>query len=66
MFIITQTCGNVIAAKNEKNKASKKYLFLKTIYKSEIPANEISQYKNADLKYFLKFSNETEPYKKLI
>jgi hypothetical protein len=45
--MITSACGKVIAARNEKNKASKTCLSFKKRYNMPIPTNETIQYTNA-------------------
>ena len=66
IFIITNTCGNVIAANIEKNKALKIVFLFKSIYKPNMPASETNQYTKAVLKYKTKFLKLYFPYKNLI
>jgi hypothetical protein len=53
--MMTNACGKVIAARNEKNKALKISSSLNNKYRTKIPTNEAIQYTNAALKYLIKF-----------
>jgi hypothetical protein len=49
ILVMTKACGNVIAAKKEKNRALNNCSCLNTKKRTEIPKIDIPQYNNADL-----------------
>jgi hypothetical protein len=63
MLEITNACGNVIAARNEKNTALNIFSSFNNRYRITIPIKEINQIINPDLKYFIEVDLVTSPYK---